>query len=303
MEAENKKKNSQDIEYNHKIRKFFSDFILGMWDSLKIFTTYDIILNNKKIYNNVLNCIILNGFLFIGSMLLYIYVLESVIDYLTPRISILSYFLLIGKYFYYIFWLIPVFLLCNVITSFWIDEIYFESLEIIEKNKNIKVEGQDFVTIISNQIERLLIVSCFAICISLINFFSFIPGLFILKYVTMSILNSVYVFEYIILQKYISNYKSIMYFIENKFFYFLGFGVILTFMINIINSVTINSSIFLIAFPFFLIASIKVNNMRFHECKEIDKNQLIFFFFIEKLYKFGITILSCLFEKFKKNKI
>jgi etoposide-induced 2.4 mRNA len=284
------------------LKKILSDFFLGIWDSFKIFTTYDIIFKNQKIYNNVINCIILNGFLFIGSMILYIYVLGNLIDYLAPRMAIISYFLVIGKYFYYLLWLIPVFILCNIITTFWTDEIYFESLEIIENNKNIKVEGQDFITIISNQIERLLIVACFAIFIAMINFFSFVPGLFVLKYVTMSILNSVYVFEYILLQKYIRNYKSIMYFIENKFFYFLGFGMILTVMINIIDSVTINSSIFLIAFPFFLIASIKVNHIRFDEYREINKNSLIFFYLIEKIYKIGIKMLSFLFEKLRKKK-
>jgi hypothetical protein len=213
--------------------------------------------------------------------------------------EVLSYFLVIGKYFYYIFWLVPVYILCNIITSFWIDEIYQESLEMIEDNKNIKVEGQDFLTIISNQIERILIVMCFAIFISLINFFSFIPGVFILKYVALSILNSLYVFEYILLQKYIRNYNTIMYFIENKFFYFLGFGMILTVIINIIQSVTINSSIFLIAFPFFLITSVKVNSIRFQEYKDIDKNNLIFFYLIEKFYKFGIFLLNCLTEKFR----
>lgn len=302
INSENNNLSHTSSHNNSIILKIISDLLLGIWDSFKIFTIYDIIFKNKKIYNNVMNCILLNGLLFIGSMILYIYVLGNIIDYITPRMAIISYFLVIGKYFYYFFWLIPVFILCNIITTFWTDEIYFECLETIESNKNIKVEGQDFVTIISNQIERLLIVVCFAIFIAITNFFSFVPGVFILKYVTMSILNSVYVFEYILLQKYIRNYKSIMYFIENKFFYFLGFGMILTVMINIIDSVTINSSIFLIAFPFFLIASVKVNNIRFQEYRVISKKSLVFFYLIEKFYNIGIKLLSILFEKFKNYK-
>ena len=154
------------------------------------------------------------------------------------------------------------------------------------------MEGQDFITNLSNQLERVLFVISFIIFLSIINFFIDIPGVIILKYLTLCILNSVYVFEYILLQKYIRNYKSIMYFIESKFFYFLGYGILLTIIINLIDSVTTNSSIFLMAFPFFLLSSIQLNQIRFKTNSEIKDKKLVFFFLINKFYELGLIILN-----------
>jgi len=301
------KENNESLNFTQQnlFTKKFTEFCMGLTDSLKIFTIFNLISKNSKISNNIKNCLMLNGLLFIGSMILYLYLIEPVIEYFISNYFVFGYFLLIGKYFYYIFWLMPVYLVCNIITSFWIDEIYYESLEIIEGGKGV-VEGQDFVTTISNQIERLLIVICFIVYISILNYFSFITGLNIIKYMTLSILNSLYVFEYILLQKYIRNYKSILSFIELKFFYFLGFGFLLTILINIINSVTINSTIFLILFPFFLITSIKVNNERFNnihadfpENKQGLTNNLRFLLIIEILHNLGWQFINSVFNLVK----
>jgi etoposide-induced 2.4 mRNA len=284
--------NSQTISVQENIiKRSFKEFLLGILDSLQIFTIYPVISKSEKITNNLKNCLLLNGFLFIGSIIMYHYLIDPVINYFQS--TTIGYFLLIGKYFYYIFWLMPVFVICNVINSFWIDEIYLESLVLVEET-NIKVEGQGFITALANQIERMIIVISFLIFITILNK---IPGLIILKYMTISILNSLYVFEYILLQKYLRNYKSIMYFIEYKFFYFLGYGLLLTIMVNTIDSMTTNSAIFLIAFPFFLITSVKVNNERFKNFTEIKNSKLTFFYVISKFYDAGLIAMNFIINK------
>jgi etoposide-induced 2.4 mRNA len=298
------------INYKQKIKNWLNDFLTGIWDSFQILSVIGIISKNSKISNNILNCLLLNGFLFIGSMILYSYYIEPLVEYILQVVSPLGYVLMVAKYFYYIFWLIPLYLLCSIITSFWIDEIYYECLEKVNENENendkqmTEVEGRDIVTVVSNQIERLLIIICFVVCLSAINLLSnFIPFMFLLKFVTLSILNSLYVFEYIVMQKYIFDYKTITHFIENKFFYFFGFGMLLTFIVNQINSVTVSSSIFLMAFPFFLIESVLVNKIRFKDTLDTDikANKVVFFYPIIKLYDFGITSLHSVF-RFLKNK-
>lgn len=279
------------------ILKNIQEFILGIWDSFQIFNIFSIITHSSKISNNIKNCLLLNSLLFICSIFCYDYIIDPIIIYIL-KLTPLGYFLLIGKYFYYIFWLIPTFITCNILTTFWTDEIYYESLEIIDNNKNINVEGQDLVTNVSNQIERLLIVVCFILHIQIFNL---IPGFIFLKYITMSILNSLYVFEFILLQKYIKNYKTILYFIENKFFYFLGFGILLTIIVNMINSATVQSAVYLMAFPFFLITSVKVNNIRFRE-EEIQMKNLRFLFFISKFYDLGIKGVNYIFNIFQNKR-
>ena len=78
-----------------------------------------------------------------------------------------------------------------------------------------------------------------------------------------------------------------MIFVENKFFYFLGYGFLLTVMLNNIESITTNTVIFLMAFPLFLIASLKVNKNRFKDVTGLTNSKtLIFFYFISMVYTF-----------------
>jgi hypothetical protein len=198
--------------------------------------------------------------------------------------------------------------MCNITTAFWIDEIYYDSLEKVEKTKLINIEGSDAMTAIANQIQRQLIVISFIFVINFLNIFfnffsNFSPLLanffFAIKFFAMSILNSLYVFEYILMQKYLKSFKSILYFIENKIFYFFGYGILMTLLVNFIDSVAISSALFLILFPFFLVASVKVNNKRFAQQKEIKMGKLKFFYLIDLVYD---SLLNVIFRIFKLRK-
>jgi len=261
---------------------FIKEFFFGLYDSFQIFTILPLIYRSTKNFNNIRNCLAFNGVMFLGSIFVYFKFIEPVV------VSILSYhsisrLLFLINYIYYILWLVPMFIVCNVLTGFWVNEIYEESLKIIE-GKSPTIEGQNFLIGLSNNIERLFIVIGFVLQNTLLNLIP-LPGIFILKWISFSILNSLYVFEYILLQKYLCSYKSILIFAENKFFYFLGYGCLLTVLLNMVDSLTINTSIFLMAFPFFLVASLKVNNDRFKDVSGLsNKNTLIFFFFISSVY-------------------
>ena len=284
------------------------DLINGFIDSLQIFNIFDIILNSEKILLNLRNCICLNGLILISSNIFFIYFIEPFFNYigdLTP----FGFFFSIGKYFYLIFWLIPIFLVCNIVTAFWIDEIYYESLEKVEKTTLINVEGINLTTAISNQIERLLIVLSFTSVLNLINiiintfgnFSSLIVySLMALKFFMMSITNSLYVFEYILMQKYLKNYKSILYFMENKLFYFFGFGILLTILTLMIESFTVYTGLFLIFFPLFLIASVKINHKRFSKEKEIQLGKLKFFYLNDLIYENLLLIIMKILKLNKK---
>lgn len=297
------------IKYlSNKLVNILDDFLYGLGDSLQIFYIFGIVKSSDRIIINLRNCILLNGLILISSNMFFKYFLEPIINYYVNSFSNFSYFFSIGKYFYFTFWFIPIFLACNITTAFWIDEIYYDSLEKVEKTKSINIEGLDLMTAMSNQIQRQLIVLAFIFVINLLNIFlnffaSFSQPLkiffFAIKFFTMSILNSLYVFEYILMQKYLKSFKSILYFIENKIFYFFGFGILMTLLVSFIDSVTISSALFLILFPFFLIASVKINNNRFSKHKEIKISKLKFLYLIDIVYDY---LLSFIFKVCKLKK-
>ena len=263
------------------LKSVFSEFFHGVVDSFQVFRIFDILNKSENLRMKLLYCFGLNGILFLGSILIYNTVINPLVNAFGVWIS-LEHIEIFSLYFFYVTWIVPMFLICNIISTFWIDEIYNETLELVEETSCIKVEGQDLITALSNQLERLFIVVLMLVQIKVLSLSQNLVFV-VLKYCSMCILNSLYVFEYILLQKYIRNYKSIMRFIETKFFYFLGFGVLLTCIISYIDSFVYNSAIFLMAFPLLLIASIKVNDKSFQNI-EIRNGNLYFFRLISLCY-------------------
>ncbi len=302
--SEEKHKQNAASIVRSKLFTVIDDFLYGLGDSLQIFNIFGIIKSSERMMLNLRNCILLNGLILLSSNVFYSYFLDPWLNYYVNSVSNF-YFFSIGKYFYFTFWLIPIFLACNITTAFWIDEVYYDSLEKVENTKLINIEGTSAMTAIANQIQRQLIVISFIFVINFLNiffnFFSYFSPLlanffFAIKFFAMSILNSLYVFEYILMQKYLKSFKSILYFIENKIFYFFGYGILMTLLVNFIDSVAISSALFLILFPFFLVASVKVNNKRFAHQKEIKIGKLKFFYLIDLIYD---NLLRIIFKIFR----
>jgi hypothetical protein len=273
------------------------DFFLGIYDSLQIFNIHEIILS-PKISNNLISCLLLNGFVSLGSALLYSKIIQPSVLFILESTG-LTFFLYIGAALYYILWLFPLFIICLLLTTFKTDEIYYDTYELVDKNKNEHVEVGG-LTSLSNIVQRLIIVISFTIYIKLLGLIYWLKPL---QWATMSILNSLYVFEYILLQKKIKDFKKILNFMEDKLFYFLGFGMLLTFIVN--NITNFATEIFLMAYPFFMIASVKVYSYRFNsnnnsnnsESTSVTTKRVRFLYIISKLYDLGISILLYLRNK------
>lgn len=282
--------------------------IIGYLDSLRVLRSLKVIISNSIILNNIKLCLLFNGIIFLGSAFLYTKYLEPDHTYLdSPNyFSIFFYYLL--RVFYYSFILIPIFIACNILSTLWIDEIYSETLIIEEKTNKIKVEGQDFLVSLANQLERLLIIISFVIQNMIINAlpipeFNFIIDFkikSILVFISLTILHSIYVFEYILLQKHIRDYTTILLLTEKRIFYFIGYGINLTLIVTYFNSFLWSSAIYLIFFPFFLISSVDIAKKRFNNInqKELDKEKIYFLGFISLLYNnVFIKLLSLIVKR------
>ena len=264
---------------------FLYDFVQGYVDSLCIIPVVTNIFKSHKILSNIINCLIFNGILLLG-----LYYLNTKIEFLTDD-SILRLIILT---IYYVVILIPAFLICNVLSTFWIDEIYFETLMLYENTTDIKVEGQGFLIILANQVERLMIIIGFIIQNLLINLLPFGIISKILLFLSLTILHSLYVFEYILLQKYIKDYVSILLFLERKIFYFIGFGINFTLIIFLCNSFITSGAIFLLCFPFYLMLSVDISKKnRFNEFLDAinkENNQSIYVLSFIKLFYYKICL-------------
>lgn len=260
----------------------------GYIDSFKVFKEVKLLISNNLIIRNLKNCLLFNGILLIGTIAFYSNILLPAIDNLyineLNQRKYIKYFILavMLKVIFYSFFLIPVFLACNILSSFWIDEIYLEVLKKKENTSNIKVKGQSFLNLIINQVERMFIVLSFVLqnhLFSLLKIFDYYLLDILYKsllFISLSILHSIYVFEYILLQKYIKDYVLILSFVETRFMYFLGFGINFTVVVFVcVNSFLYSTAVFLIIFPFYLIGSIEISKKRFVNTNSNKNNVII----------------------------
>ncbi len=239
-----------------------NDFFIGIFDSLFIIPVFANLFKSRKVFQSIINCLLFNGFLLLGSYFLFMKLIQLTNDEIMIKILNVLFYIII---------LLPLFLVCNVLSSFWIDDIYLETLIIYEKTTNITVEGQGFLIKIANQIQRLLIIICFLIQQFVV---SLLPFGYFIGVISMAILHSIYVFEYILLQKYIKDYVSILFFLERKIFYFIGFGMIFTLLVvNLSSSFITSSAWFLLCFPFYLMLSIPIAKKRFDDLDFTNENE------------------------------
>lgn len=286
--------------------EFIFDFINGIVDSIKVIKSFQTIYNDSKLSVNIVNCLLLNIFLFLGSTVIYF-------RFLDPDSN--DIYSMILKFLYQSMIILPIFLICNILSSLWIDEIYYQSLLIEENTTDIKVEGQNFLVVIANQIERLFIIIAFSVqnnVVSLIGavLFSIIGYnvTYFIVFFNLTLLYSIYVFEYILMQKYIKDYVGILYFVEENLFYFSGYGFLTSLIITKLDNFLYSSAIYLIIFPFYLISSVSIIKERYEQYlisreEEVNpkKKKLFFLFFIKLLYENVFLTILAYFGKNKDN--
>jgi hypothetical protein len=171
-----------------------------------------------------------------------------------------GYLRLIVMVFLYILFVL-FYIVLSVLCSIWLREITKSCLLMI-KNDEMEKEGKKGVlSLLVNEIERIVLILSFGLFIFFIDLFGkigwtyFILSYFI-KFILMSLLNSVYIFE-LALNEYIkySSYKDILFTFESNLFYFIGFGLPFTIIINITQSFIYNVIAFTSLFPIFLVSA------------------------------------------------
>ena len=264
------------------------EFLSGIFDSFKIIKCLKIFIENEVIFRNIVFCLVLNGVLYLGSIYFYNYFISFYVnilfEWLLPGYNVVR----VVNFFFYIFWLLPMYFVCNVLTSFWVDTIVSSTMEIYGFNKS-RLPPKNIINTLSNLLQKHILLVSFFILLSTVSFISPFVGIFTTVIFT-CLVNSIYTFEYVLSKIHLKDYKDILYLLEERFFYFIGFGILLSILLNLINSAIINSTIFLMFFPFFLMTSIELENSRFNNLK-IEKRPLKILFLVEKIYNFLLSTI------------
>jgi hypothetical protein len=263
------------------------NILKGIYDSLQIFNIYKTI-KSSEVRNTLLFITFINGFIYMGFILCYLFILNPIITSVTNKIFIIGYFIELIINGFYKFWLLVIFLICNLITSYKLDTIYEKCTKHITGKETASKRST-----LMYHLSRLFVVVSFKVYIIILNY---IPKTVYLHYIVLAVQNSFYVFQYIYLKK-SSDLKGIFYFVELNLSYFIGYGIMLSILLNLTDSITLQTGIFLLIFPYYMIASITVYHRRFEE-KEMSSKKLIFLWVISKAYDTFIYIFKFILRGF-----
>lgn len=201
-------------------------------------------LKNPQIINVLSSIFILNMLIFNGSIILFTYLICPLFDYL--KLSTIY-----STIFYYIFWILPMYLITLFLNTFWYQDIS----KIIEP----KCRSNNFSTLIqisnfaAEEIYRIFVIPFFYIQIYLIVLIFPEPLDWILEIVFLSWIYSMSIFEYTWAYRNKSLIERISIF-HKYCLYMLGFGLPITLMTYFFQTF-ISIGIFSCLYPILMIKS------------------------------------------------
>lgn len=148
-------------------------------------------------------------------------------------------------------WVLPIFLLSKVVSSLWFQDIANAAYK-FRKGRPQMIPN--ISKLIADFLFSLLVQFLFLLQSMLVNLLPFNYFGRVLCFVHLCLLYSLYSFEYKWFNMGWELHKRLSY-IECNWPYFLGFGVPLTILTNLSNSVIVSSCIFSIFFPLFILSA------------------------------------------------
>ncbi|XP_050299831.1 etoposide-induced protein 2.4 homolog [Anthonomus grandis grandis] len=211
----------------------------------------------SKVGRNVLQCALLNGGVFLLSVLIFEHLLLPTIDALIEMIFGDSSFVTVWfwvKHFilmvYRSAWLVPLFLLSKVINALWFQDIADSAYR---HSRGRPVSFPSISMFFADSFFSIVVQCLFLIQATLTSYIPINPLGYILYITQVSLLYSLYSFEYKWFNMGWELHKRLS-FIEENWPYFLGFGLPLTILTQLSDSWVISGCVFSILFPLFIIS-------------------------------------------------
>lgn len=213
----------------------------------------------SKVIHNVIQCAVLNGGVFLLSVLLFEYILIPCIDgffnmmfgsesFVTKVVWFwVEYFMLL---IYRSAWVVPLLLLSKIINALWFQDIADSAYRY---SRGRPVSFPSISMFFADSIFSIVVQCLFLIQATITKYIPIYPVGYILYTVQMSLLYSLYSFEYKWFNMGWELHKRLS-FIEENWPYFIGFGLPLTIFTQLSDSWVISGCVFSILFPFFIVS-------------------------------------------------
>lgn len=222
----------------------------GLFDSFALHRCLILITKSSKIRMKLVQCVILNGVIFLGSIWLFSYVISPILGYilrwiLVPAgvdgvVGVISVWI---EWVYYAFWILPVYILSFVLNTLWYQDIATESMRIYPVSVSVPASSSSVTVRIADVLYRLIFNATFLVFLALMYNFRVLYLLYLSFFISFSS------FEF----RFGSINDKILS-IERNWVYYLFFGFPLALIVVQFPSMVENGLISLL-FPFLLMTA------------------------------------------------
>eukprot|EP00730_Choanoeca_flexa_P015367 TRINITY_DN7044_c0_g1_i3.p2 TRINITY_DN7044_c0_g1~~TRINITY_DN7044_c0_g1_i3.p2 ORF type:complete len:320 (+),score=48.69 TRINITY_DN7044_c0_g1_i3:115-1074(+) len=229
------RKNAEEVLVNP-----FKCFLRGLSDSCQLVIVIQLLWRNTTVRSNVVNCIILNGALFLGSLVLYQLAILPMIHFiLSYQWGAQEYAALEGHQLWVVeqllwlvfnvFWILPMFLLAKALNAMYCQQVANNAYQDLRGNAETgyqDVKQRDVLGWLGMTMADLIFSTLMQVIMLLeASLFTFIPQIGLpLSFLYNCWISSLYCFEYSWINNGWSLQRRVEYF-EQHWAYFLGFGL------------------------------------------------------------------------------
>ena len=229
----------------------------GLFDSLKAFTVaFQFLVKSSTLRWLIMKCFVLNGVLFIGSVLVWDHVVKRLLQYLVVDKNVLHFTEYLSKFLYYLFWVWPIYAVSFLLSSLWYQDIAKHLSKLVRSDVKSHGPQPSLSTVIGRELYRTILFSIYLIQSSMLYYLNPLGLGRPMSFVFASWLYSFYCFEYVWIRMGWSLERRLKFF-EERWAYFLGFGLPCT-LITFWFPQMIGSGLFALVFPVFEIACFTV---------------------------------------------
>jgi len=262
----------------------------GIRDSMNLKYSVLRVYDSTVLKVNFINCIFLNGIIFLGTYLVYLYWVSPMISYLLYHFPALSN---VFSIIYFSLWVYPVFIFSIIANSKWYTEIAKESF---------KVSGHQAVSssnngVLSSLVDEIYRNMLFFVIIAISFFMAFIPYTSFINFTLVTWLYSFYCFDYKwILRGKWSLLQRITYF-ETHWAYMFGYGFLFT-AASFFFPLLIGNAVFSILYPLFIISAVISKPMKMTNTDGLLPKQIPIFFIPQKC----VNVLLKFYVQYQNNR-
>lgn len=229
--------------------QIYTALLRGLVDAVSFHRCLVLVVRSAKIRVRLIECVLLNGFIFLGSIVVFNYAIRPLLIFaLTHRLGLGLAFEPWIEWTYFFLWIAPVYILSFVLNAFWYQDISTESVEVYPRKPGpSQSSSRPLPLAIAEIIHQSIFNACFFLFLAILRKWT------LLYLVNLAWLIAYTSFEYRWNQMQLSFESKIVLF-ETNWIYFLFFGLPLALIAVQFPSIVENGLISL-SFPFLLMMS------------------------------------------------